>query len=394
MQPLRIAFLSDEFPSESPDAGGLASYLERITQALVGLGHEVEVLTRTFGEPRVLDWRGVRVESVRPLDLGRHGWARHWARWKWRPLPAALRGPLRTALALARAFEARHAQRDFHLVQSSNCSLSGLFVPRRPGLRHLLRLSSERGLWLRADGVRPGPAQRGVARLERRQARRADVVYAPSHYLAEHLGRQWGLPVAVLRPPLPEADKPASEPPARLPERFLLHFGALRRRKGSELLARALPLAWEREPGLRLVLAGREHPAGWLEAKRREWGGRVQVLGALERKELRSVIARARACVLPSLADNLPNTALESLVLGVGVVAWRDASLDELVEDGRSGTLLPTGDLEALADAMVRAWRGEAPWQGAGFRRPILMEQMAPAAAAGALVRLALGGPL
>jgi glycosyltransferase involved in cell wall biosynthesis len=392
----RIAFLTDEFPSESPDAGGLASYLDRTTRALCDLGHEVEVLTRTFGEPRVIDWDGVRVESVRPLDVGEAGWRRHRARWKWRALPVEVRRRLQASLALGRAFERRHGERGFDLVQSSNCSLSGLFVHRHPGLRHVLRMSSERLLWLRADGQRPRLADRIVARLERLQARRADAVYAPSRFLAEHLRRCWGREVSVIRPPAPQEPKPGVELPARLPERYLLHFGALRRRKGTELLAAALLRAWREEPRLQVVLAGRETPPGLLAPWRERWGPQrrnVRQLGALERREMLPVVARAAACVLPSLADNLPNTAIESLALGVPVIGSEGASFDELIQPGRNGELVARGDADALARALVRAWRGDAPWSGARFEKRACLTSMAPGPAAGALVRYALGSP-
>ena len=40
----------------------------------------------------------------------------------------------------------------------------------------------------------------------------------------------------------------------------------------------------------------------------------------------------------PSLADNLPNAAIEGLLLGVPVVAFAGASLDELIEPGATGS--------------------------------------------------------
>jgi glycosyltransferase involved in cell wall biosynthesis len=394
MRPLRIAFLTDEFPTESPEGGGLASYLDRVARTLTHLGHEVEVLTRSFDRVGIRDWDGVRVEGVRPVDFGHRGLRRHRTRWKWQLVPVETRKRLRTALALARAFHRRHAERGFDLVQSTNCSLSGLFVDSGPGLRHVMRASSERLLWLRADGARARADDRLVARLERLQAQRADAVYAPSRFLAEHLNRAWGLHVTTLRPPARVETKPNAEAPARLPERYLLHFGAIRRRKGSELLAEALPRVWAREPDVQMVWAGREAPPGLLEPWRRRWGRqarKVRLLGALERSELLPVIAAAEACVLPSLVDNLPNTAIESLALGVPVIGSDGASLDELIQPGRNGELVPLGDVDALADAIVRAWRGEVPWLGAGFVKPACLAAMTPHAAVEALIRFAFG---
>jgi glycosyltransferase involved in cell wall biosynthesis len=393
MSPLRIAFVSDEFVTECPDAGGLAGYLSRMTQTLVERGHEVEVFTRTFDAPRSLEWNGVQVTAVPPCGHGRRGPTRHLARWlRGGPAPG-FRARLRSARSLARAFAARDRARPFDVVQSANCSLCGLLLPRRPGLRHLMRMSSSRELWVEGDARSPNLDDRLVGRAERFSMRRAHRVYAPSRFLADHFDAVHGLEVAVLPPPVFVECKPAEQPPASLPDRFLLHFGNLMPRKGTEWLARALPVAWAREPELRMVWAGREVERDIVARSRARWGegaSRVRYLGALERADLYAVLGRAAATVLPSRVDNLPNTVAESLAFSVPVIGSRGASIDELVEDGSSGALVPIDDVGALADALVRAWRGGPGWLGAGFRRPAALDRLTPGTAADGLIRLAL----
>jgi glycosyltransferase involved in cell wall biosynthesis len=69
--------------------------------------------------------------------------------------------------------------------------------------------------------------------------------------------------------------------------------------------------------------------------------------------------------------DNLPNTVIESLMLGIPVIGTRGASIDELVEPGVTGQLVYPGNVDGLAAAMVEAWRGEGAvrkgfsWSGA-----------------------------
>jgi glycosyltransferase involved in cell wall biosynthesis len=364
-----------------------------MTRSLVDLGHEVEVVTRTFGTAQHIEWHGVQVTAVPPRGHGRTGPVRHISRWLRGGLVPGVRERLRTARSLARAFDTRDRERPFDIVQSTNCSLSGLLLPRRPGLRHVMRMSSSRELWVEGDGRRPGLDDRLVGRAERFAARRAHRVYAPSRFLANHLAETHALDVVVLPPPLFVDAKPVEEPRIPLPDRFLLHFGSLMPRKGTEWLARALPLAWAREPELRMVWAGREVDRGILERCRARWGdraSRVHYAGALVRPELYAVLNRAIASVLPSRVDNLPNTAAESLAFSVPVIGTRGASLDEMVEDGTSGVLIPIDDEGALANALVRAWRGEVSWPGAGARRPSALDAMTPEVAANRMIDLAL----
>jgi glycosyltransferase involved in cell wall biosynthesis len=188
---------------------------------------------------------------------------------------------------------------------------------------------------------------------------------------------------------------PAEAAPAGLPERYLLHFGTLGPRKGTDALARALPLAWRRAPDLRMVWVGPLAADTWSRYQA-TWGDardRVTALGPLDKALLYRVVADALAAVLPSTVDNLPNTVIESLALGVPVIGSDGASIDELVENGASGRLVPIGNDEALAAAMVEAWGGQARWTGAGFRPPAVLREMEPSEAVRRFLDLAASVP-
>ena len=56
--------------------------------------------------------------------------------------------------------------------------------------------------------------------------------------------------------------------------------------------------------------------------------------------------------LLPTLMDNAPNTALESMACGLPVVAFQVGGVPEIVRDGSTGVLVEQGDAEALANAI------------------------------------------
>lgn len=246
-------------------------------------------------------------------------------------------------------------------------------------------------LWAGAANKRSW-SSRATASLERASMRRADACYAPSAFVADHYRQRFKIPVAVLRPPVFIEQPPAKRASVELPERFLIHFGQLGPRKGTDTLAEALPLAWRDEPTLTMVWAGRMTRPEQLREWRAVWGAyaaNVVSVGPLARPELFAVLGRAEAAVLPSLADNLPNTVIESLLFGLPVIGSQGASIDELVEDGRTGTLVPLNAPHELARAMVAAWRGQAPWSGKPLPQPTIFEEMEPSQAAKNLIALA-----
>jgi glycosyltransferase involved in cell wall biosynthesis len=373
----RIAFLTSEFPTETPHGGGLASYLARMTRALLDAGHEPEVFVLSAHPPATLEHAGVRVERVRRAD-------RHLAiRVARRALPALGLARLQPtvhliagALALARALAARDSELRFDAVQSADYLAVGLCVPRRTDRPHLVRCSSASDLWADSDADMR-LVRRLEARLERLAIRRADRAYAPSRFVAAHLAPRVQRELRVLRPPAFLECKPAAEPPRGLPARFMLHVSKSLGAKGTHVLAAALPRVWAQDPSFTLAIVG-EDAATLLDRHRAQWGGfaaRVIALGPLERPELYAALARAEASVQPSLADNLPNVAIESLLLGVPVVAFAGASLDELVEPGVTGELAAMGDEAALASALLCVWRGESSARkGFSWRGPIAQE--------------------
>lgn len=57
--------------------------------------------------------------------------------------------------------------------------------------------------------------------------------------------------------------------------------------------------------------------------------------------------------VLPSLNEGISNTILEAMASGLPVIATRVGGNPELVADGEEGRLVPSGDVDAMADAIV-----------------------------------------
>ena len=58
--------------------------------------------------------------------------------------------------------------------------------------------------------------------------------------------------------------------------------------------------------------------------------------------------------VLPSIAEGISNTILEAMATGLPVIATAVGGNPELVVDGKTGTLVPSGDPAAMAAAMRR----------------------------------------
>ena len=71
------------------------------------------------------------------------------------------------------------------------------------------------------------------------------------------------------------------------------------------------------------------------------------------------VLRAARLYVHPSYTDGFGYAPAEALACGLPVLVSEDTGMKELVGSARDGLVLPTGDLDALTEAIDCAYRGE-----------------------------------
>jgi glycosyltransferase involved in cell wall biosynthesis len=81
---------------------------------------------------------------------------------------------------------------------------------------------------------------------------------------------------------------------------------------------------------------------------------RVHFLGA--RRDLGDLLSAMDVFVLPSLWEGLPLSLVLAMGAGVAVVATTVAGVPEVVQDGKTGWLVPAADMAALGDALAHAF--------------------------------------
>lgn len=155
---MRIAFLTTEYPSELPDAGGLATYVQRMARFLLEFGHQPEVFVTCRSESSAITYDGVPVHRIgwnhqpRILRIGLRASKRLIPSRTWNYSI----GLLLQSYALARVLEHRHALAPFDLIQSADYLAPGLFVRHRSDRVHAVRCSSAADLYNAFDQNRSG----------------------------------------------------------------------------------------------------------------------------------------------------------------------------------------------------------------------------------------------
>jgi glycosyltransferase involved in cell wall biosynthesis len=154
----------------------------------------------------------------------------------------------------------------------------------------------------------------------------------------------------ALRPPVPR-------------EPIFLSVGHLTYRKGQHVLAKAFLKIAEELPGWKLVIVGGDSGGDGCGKDIRDamqadpHGSRITLAGAHDTPV--EWMERASIFLQPSLEEALGLALQEALFAGCPSIGSRAGGIPEVIDEGENGLLVPPGDVDALADAMLRLARDE-----------------------------------
>ncbi len=331
--------------------GGLGRHLEEIAEALQRRGDGAAdifdlALEPSAGSPPQAPARPRAIDVVAPLARFSPAW-RMWLG--------------------SRSFDASAARllpRGGHLIAFNGTALTQLAGARRAGLESasLMSANSHMRMVLRQHdrAHRAYPVERPWAThlLARnlREYAAADRIHVASRYVWESFIEQ-GVPEERLSM-FPLTPHPRFRPAERSPaaETFdVVYVGSLQVHKGVPLLLDAFSRLAHAD--MRLVLVG-----GW------KTRGMRRLLEDSRAHDPRIVVAPGDAlprlqgagvCVHPAYEDGFAYAPAEALACGVPVIVSEDTGMKELLEPGRTGVIVPTGERDALVEALEAAYRGE-----------------------------------
>ena len=150
-----------------------------------------------------------------------------------------------------------------------------------------------------------------------------------------------------------------------------LYIGNLLTTKGVYELASAAALLKARGLDFTLDIVGKGPESDKLKAQisSDNLDDIVTFHGAVLHDDIPALLAKARALVLPSYREGVPNVIMESLAAGVPPVATAVGGIPEIVRDGENGILVQELNASTLADAMQKAL--EKDWDNAALRHSV-----------------------
>lgn len=362
---MHIAFISYEYPPDTA-VGGIATYVKQAASLLAARGHEVEVFSASKTRSGTEREDGVLVHRLQDPEGegdGTHDFAARVAPVFATRHEAAAFDVLEGPEYRAEAQEAVRLVPDIPLVVKLHTpsyvlrSLNtALYSPVRRTLsaaKSLLR--RERPFYNYCSEEDP----------ERTHCLDADEIAAPSQAIADLVAQKWGLDTAKL----------SVYPLSYVPNQALLnvplvthtstvtYYGRLEMRKGVVDLAAAIPRILDTCPQARFRFVGHsltspkmgQDMKAFLVQKLARQSSSVEFRDPIKPAAVPALLEETDICVFPSLWENFPNTCLESMSAGRGVVGTDPSGMAEMLRDGGKeyGMLVPPQSPEKIAVAVI-----------------------------------------
>lgn len=126
--------------------------------------------------------------------------------------------------------------------------------------------------------------------------------------------------------------------------------------KGIDILIRAIPTVIKSIPDLKVCLAGSGPQEDALKSLVRELSleDHVRFLGVIYGEEKYQYYKACKIVVLPSRWDTLPKTIIEAMASGKPMVASNVGGIPDLVDDGKTGLLFESENVEGLAAKVIK----------------------------------------
>jgi glycosyltransferase involved in cell wall biosynthesis len=145
--------------------------------------------------------------------------------------------------------------------------------------------------------------------------------------------------------------------------------------KGIREFVEVAGIVTKRIPEARFVVAGEEEPShpdaidvGWLRAQ-----GAVEYEGRLD--DVRGLLGSADLMLMPTYREGVPRVILEAAATGLPCVAFDVPGVREAIRSGRTGELVPFGDVQALADRTIALLEGKEERERMGAAARAFVEQ-------------------
>ena len=328
---MRIAYISYEFPPDTA-VGGIATYVYQIAKLMHDRSHDVEVFCASEERTISEEIDGIKIHRVFCKDR------------------------MNFNKEILSCFEKRHLHQQFDLFESPEFSGDGFSIKSKyPGLPLVVKLHTP---WYLIDrlsftyltffqkarfklsGFLKGKHYRSywktrnkLTDIDYQITKKADQIHSPSVSLADIVAKEWEIKnesIAIIPNPYIPGKELLNIPIEMPSTNRVTYIGRLEIRKGLIVLAESIKIILKQRPDTLFRFVGKvqsSHKAGldmkaYLLEKLNPYAANLEFM-EMEHDDISRAYSETDICVFPSIWENFPNTCLEAMSSGRGIVACK-----------------------------------------------------------------------
>jgi glycosyltransferase involved in cell wall biosynthesis len=137
---------------------------------------------------------------------------------------------------------------------------------------------------------------------------------------------------------------------------IIFFAGTIESYKGIKYLLKGMQIVQKSYPDVKLILAGAGREFEHFKALAEKLGlnGNVEFLGPVDFNNMPKLYQKCDIFCLPSMFEAFGMSIIQAMSCGKPVVSTRVGGIPEIIKEEKSGMLVPPGDAESLACAIIR----------------------------------------
>lgn len=362
---MRIGFYSPNYPGIN-GPGGIGTYTRELAHALVSRGHSVHVLIPGISDS--IDDVGVLVHSTSIQHIPLID----------RCLPGA--GACWRVGGKMKELAKRYA---LDIVEFANWEGLALWYQLSKSTPVVIRLSTSSKETQEIEALNPSRRLLWDVKREHTQAKRADLLVTHSKAHQARMSDELRVAAGEIRIVPHGVSVPNEYSCVRFNSRLSVVFlGRLELRKGTLELLKAIPQVLQAYPTAEFTFIGTDRNQCPGNRTHAQWASEelsgdvlrsLRFLGSLPQSDVDRHLKNADVFIAPSRYESFGLVFPEAMRWGTPVIGTRCGGIPEIIEDGKSGLLVPPERPDEIAKALCRLLGDEALRHklGEGGRRRI-----------------------
>lgn len=357
---MHIVFVCSEFPLSGRPTGGIGSYVDNLSQALVKENIRVTIICQNTLD---LDFMEKKRRIIAVSATGFPFWQRSLKSSMSQISRTAqfMNYPLGFSLKVASTLAKLHQETSIDIVEGADFGAE-LFFPlifKIKAIRYVIKLHTPSFVIRQQNREAYTPFYQVLERMESFCIKYAVAVYSPTRALADIVTKKYQIKVQKIIPyPLPAAKISIG---IKRDPNTILYVGKFQYKKGIFDLIDAIPVVVKQIPQSKFIFIGPDTLKDGISTKGKIMSilksnhtiGAVSILDSLPQAKLSIYYQKASVLAVPSHWENFPNVLLEAGMYQVPVVASDTGGISEIINNGKTGLLVCPHRPRELAQAIT-----------------------------------------